>query len=160
MDLQILIGLLLTVLPIFELRGGLPVIVEYVTRNGLNIWPYFILVLILNIAVIFLIFLFLDFLHESFMNIRFYRKFMNFYLEKIRRKSEKVSENTKSMGFLALILFVCIPLPGTGAWTGTLVAWFLGLERWKSIVAIACGVIIAGFIVLSASLGILNGFFY
>ena len=53
METQILIGLLLTMLPVFELRGGLPIIVEYVVRNGLSIWPYFLIVLILNILVFF-----------------------------------------------------------------------------------------------------------
>ena len=57
-DTQILIGLLLTVLPVFELRGGLPVIVEWATRNNVSVWPWFILVLILNILVIFFIFAF------------------------------------------------------------------------------------------------------
>jgi hypothetical protein len=48
MNLQILIGLILTILPVSELRGGLPVIVEYVVRKNLSVWPYFVLVLILN----------------------------------------------------------------------------------------------------------------
>ena len=157
MDLQILIGLLLTILPVSELRGGLPVIVEYVTRNNLSIWPYFILVLILNILVIFFIFLFLDFLHEGFMEIGFYRKFMDKYLERVRKKSERVERKMQNWGYLALAGFVAIPLPGTGAWTGCLVAWILGLERWKSYLAIGAGVVVAGLIILGVSLGVFNG---
>ena len=56
-------------------------------------------------------------------------------------------------GYLALTLFVAVPVPGTGAWTGTLVAWVLGLDRWKSIGAISLGVVIAGLIILFTSLG-------
>ena len=158
MDSQILIGLLLTVLPIFELRGGLPVVMEYVVRNGLSIWPYFILVLVLNILVILLIFMFFDFLHELLMKLEFYRKVVGRILERVQGKVDKVQERMNRWGYLALMFFVAIPLPGTGAWTGTLIAWVLGLDRWKSFVAIATGVIIAGFLILLLSLGLFNGF--
>ncbi len=158
MDFQILLGLLMTILPVFELRGGLPVIVEYAVRNNLNIWPLFVLVLILNILIIFFIYFFLDFLHENFMKINLYKKFMHRYLERVRRRAEKVQKQMDNLGFLALALFVAIPLPGTGAWTGTLVAWILNLNRLKSFIAISCGVVIAGFIILFASLGFFSWF--
>ena len=157
MDFQIIIGLLLTILPVFELRGGLPVIVEYTVRNNVSIWPWFLFVLILNIFIIFFIFWFLDTLHGRFMNIRFYKNFMDVYLNKIRRKADKLEKKMDNLGFLALALFVAVPLPGTGAWTGTLVAWILGLERWKSFLAIALGVSIPGLIILFASLGFFYG---
>jgi uncharacterized membrane protein len=64
----------------------------------------------------------------------------------------------KNLGFLALALFVAIPLPMTGAWTGALIAWLLGLKRWKSFIAIAFGVIIAGILVTLISVGLINGF--
>ena len=73
MDLQILIGLLFTISPIFELRAGLPIVIEYVVRNGLPVWPYFLLVVTVNILMIFVIFLFFDFLHETFMRVKWYR---------------------------------------------------------------------------------------
>lgn len=159
MELQILIGFLLTIMPVSELRGGLPLIVEYTSRNNLSVWPYFFIVLLLNIFIIFLIFFFLDFLHEKLMRIKFYRKFMDYYIEKIRKKSKKLEKQMSNLGYLGLAIFVAIPLPGTGAWTGTIIAWLLGLNRWKSILAISVGVIIAGFLILLASLGIFRGFF-
>jgi uncharacterized membrane protein len=151
MDLQILIGLLLTVLPFIELRGGLPVIVEYATRNGQSIWPYFIIVLILNILVILLIFLFFDLLHEWFMGWKFYRKVVGKVIARVQRKVDKVRDRMDRWGYLALMLFVAVPLPVTGAWSGSLVAWILGLSRWKSFLAISAGVIIAGLLVLFGS---------
>jgi uncharacterized membrane protein len=160
MELQILFGLLLSILPVFELRGGLPIIVEYTVRNGLSVWPWFVLVLILNILVIFFIFFFLDFLHEWFMNFRWYRKFIGKILGRVQKKAEKIEKKLDEWGYIALALFVAIPLPGTGAWTGSLVAWGLGLERWKSFLAIAAGVVIAGFVILLASLGLFNGLVY
>jgi len=156
MDFQIIIGLILTVLPIIELRGGLPVVVEYALKNNVSIWPYFAVVIFLNILVIFFIFFFLDFLHSSFMNLRFYERFMSGYLERVRKKAEKVQSKMQNWGYFALCIFVAVPLPGTGAWTGTIIAWVLGLNRLKSIIAISLGVIIAGFLILLLSLGLFS----
>lgn len=156
MDLQIFIGLLLTVLPIFELRGGLPVIVEYAVRNGVSIWPWFVVVLILNILVILVIFFFFDVVHDLLMRVGWYRKFIGGLLKRTRKKVSGVEKKMKNLGFFALMIFVGIPLPGTGAWTGSFVAWVLGLDRWKSFLAIAGGVVIAGLLILLFSLGIFS----
>ena len=158
MDIQILIGLLLTVLPFIELRGGLPVIVEYVTRKGLSVWPYFFIVLILNILVILLIFMFFDLLHNVFMEMAWYRKVVGKILSRLQRRVDKVQARMDRWGYLALMLFVAVPLPVTGAWSGSLIAWALGLDRWKSFLAIAAGVIIAGLLVLFLSFGFLFWF--
>jgi len=159
MDIQILLGFILTVLPVSELRGGLPVIVEYTVRNGLSIWPYFLLVLVLNISIILIIFMFFDFLHELLMRTRIYRKIISGVLIRLQKNVDKVQRRMDNWGYLALMLFVAVPLPGTGAWTGTLVAWAMGLNRQKSFVAIALGVIIAGLLILFASLGFFSGIY-
>ena len=159
MNFQILIGLILTILPVFELRGGLPVVIGAVVHEGLPLWPYILIVFLLNILIIFPIFLFLDFLHEIFMNIKIYRKIIGSFVLKTHKKAEKVQKRFDRWGYLALMLFVAVPLPGTGAWTGTLVAWILGLDRKRSILAIGSGVIIAGLIFLFLSLGFF-GFLY
>jgi len=159
MDLQILIGLLFTVLPFTELRVGLPVIIEYCVRNGYSVWPYFFLVLVLNVAVIFLIFLFLDFLHERLVRFKGYRKSIDGPLRRVHKKAQKVSKKIDDLGYVALMLFVAVPLPVTGAWTGTLVAWILGLNRTKSIVSISAGVAIAGLLVLFAFLGLFSSIY-
>jgi len=156
-DPQILLGLLLTILPVSELRIGLPVIVEYVVRNGLSVWPYFLLVLVLNILVIVVIFMFFDFLHELLMKTKIYRRIIAGVLTRLQKNVKKIQRRMDRWGYLALMLFVAIPLPGTGAWTGTMIAWAMGLNRWKSLVAIASGVIIAGFLVLFLSLGFFSG---
>jgi len=155
-DVQILIGLLLTVLPISELRVGLPVIVEYAVRNGVSVWPYFLMVLVLNVLLILLIFMFFDFFHEIFMRMKWYRAVVGPTLERLQRKVDKLERRMDKWGYLALMLFVAVPLPGTGAWTGTIVAWIMGLDRLKSFVAIAAGVIIAGLIILLFSLGLFS----
>lgn len=159
MDIQILIGFLLTVSPVFELRGGLPIIVEYAVRNGVSVWPYFLMVLVLNILVIFLLFLFLDYLHETFMKTKWYSAVIGRILKRLQRKVGKVESRMHKWGYFALMFFVAIPFPGTGAWSGTMVAWALGLDRLKSFIAIATGIVISGLLVLLFSLGFFNGLY-
>ena len=156
MDIQILIGLILTVVPFIELRGGLPVVIEYAVRNGLSVWPYFLMVLILNILLIFFIFAFFDLLHESFMRLKWYRSLIGRVLKRVQKKAHKIERRMDRWGYLGLMLFVAVPLPLTGAWTGTIAAWVMGLDRLKSFVAIAAGVTIAGLLILLISLGLLS----
>ena len=155
---QLIYAIILTLLPITELRVGLPVAVNYALENNLPIFPIFMLILILNILVIFLVFLFLDYLHTKFLELRIYRKTFDFYMGRMRKKADKVERRMGSLGFVALAMFVAIPLPGTGAWAGCLVAWYLGLDRKKSILAISFGIAIAALIILFASLGFLKFF--
>tara|TARA_Y100000310_G_scaffold329841_1_gene400406 strand:+ start:89 stop:370 length:282 start_codon:yes stop_codon:yes gene_type:complete len=93
------------------------------------------------------------------MNIKIYRNIFDKFLERFQKKVDKFERKYESLGFLALILFVAIPLPITGVWTGCLASWLLGLDRKKSILAIALGVIIAGVLVLLGTLGVINLFF-
>lgn len=158
MNLEILIAILLTIAPITELRVGLPIVVNYCLKNNLSIWPFFFLIVFLNILVIFFIFFFLDFLHKHFLKINFYKKIFEKIIQKTRKKQEKFEKKFHQIGYLALVIFVGIPLPGTGAWTGSFLAWLFGLERKKSIIAISLGVLIAGVIILLASYGVLSLF--
>ena len=155
MNKELLLGLILTILPISELRGGLPVVVNYAIKNDQSILFYFILVLILNIAIAFLIFIFLEYVHKHLLKFKFYKKTIDKYLERVWRKSHKIQQKSGLFQYLALALFVATPLPGTGAWTGTAIAWALGLDRSKSLISIALGVTAAGLLVLLASLGVL-----
>ncbi|MFH1451695.1 MAG: small multi-drug export protein [archaeon] len=159
METQLIIGLLLTVLPVFELRGGLPIIVEYCLRNSYPIWPYFFIVILLNILVIFFVFLFFDFLHKELLRFSGYRRLIGKVLTRVQKKAEKIDSKTRGLEYFALMLLVAIPLPGTGAWTGTMIAWILGLNRLKSYVAISLGILIAGLLVLLFSWGFLFGLY-
>ncbi len=153
---QLILASILSVLPISELRGGLPLALNYAVKNNVSVWLVFFLILALNILIIFFIFMFLDFLHSEFMKLGFYRKTFNFFLERTRKKAKKIEAGMEKYGYLALTLFVAVPLPATGAWTGCLIAWILGLERKKSILAISGGVIIAGILIFLASMGVIN----
>lgn len=159
MDNQVLLGLLFTILPITELRVGLPIIVDYCMKNSVSIAPYFALVVLANILVIFLIYVFLDFVHRYLLYLKWYSKLFGRIVDRIREKNKKFEEKFNRVGYLALIIFVAVPLPGTGAWTGTLLAWLLGLEKKKSVIAISLGVFIAGLIMLFSSFGVLSLFY-
>ena len=157
MDKQLWLGLLLTILPISELRLGLPVALDYLIKNNLSIFPFFLLVILLNIGIVFFIFFFLDFIHHKLMNFKWYKKIIDKPLERFRKKARKFEEKKRGE-FIGLFLLVALPLPGTGAWTGTLISWILGINRKKSILAISLGVLVAGLVVLFSSLGILSLF--
>lgn len=155
--MKLIYAFLLTLVPIIELRGGLPLAIIYASENQIPIWLVFINIILLNILLIFFIFYFLDKLHKYFMKIKNYEKLFNKYIIKTQKRINKI-KNHKRGEFIALLLFVSIPLPGTGAWSGCLIAWLLGLDRKKSILAISSGVFIAGLIILLISLGFLNLF--
>lgn len=156
---QLLIGLILTVIPLTELRVGLPIIINYCLINQLSIIPFFLIVIILNILVIFLIYFFLEKINGILLNLNFYQIWFEKVVKKIREKNKRFEDRFNEIGYLALVLFVAVPLPGTGAWTGTLLAWLFGFEKKKSIISISLGVLIAGLIILFFSLGIF-GIFY
>ncbi len=158
MELKLLYAIILTILPITELRVGLPIAILYAKENGIPLIIIFLFILLINLILIFLIFLFLDFLHERLMNLKFYKKFFNFYLKRFQKRVDKFEKRHEALGFLALVIFVAIPLPGTGAWSGCLVSWILGLERKKSILFISVGIIIAGLLIFLGTLGFLRAF--
>ncbi len=156
--LKLFYAILLTIAPITELRVGLPLAINYAIESSVPISLIFILILLVNIFMIFVIFFFLDTFHEGFMKISIYRKMFNSYIKRFRKKVDKFEKKYEESGFIALALFVAVPLPGTGAWSGCLVSWLLGLDRKKSVLAIAVGITIAGLLILFGSLGFVTFF--
>lgn len=146
------LAILLSMSPISELRGGLP----YALSQGFSIQQAFLVCVLANIVAAVLVMVFLTFLHSFFLRFKFYRKTFDYFIERARKKSKKMEQDMGNWGYFALCIFVAIPLPMTGAWTGTLIAWLLGLDKLKSISAISLGVIIAGVIVTSVYLGFIG----
>ena len=131
--------IILSMLPISELRGGIP----YAILNNIPPITAFFIAVLANILIIPIIFFFLDYLHDFFLNIKVYNKLFNFYINK---KIEKIKNKYETLEFFALFLFVAIPAPGTGAYTGVLLSWIFKLNRRKSFLVIALGIITAGII--------------
>ena len=129
-----------TFLPISELRGGLP----FALVNAIPwtmAYPYCVL---LNALVGPLAYLFLDTFHRLLYRWRFYARIFDRVVDRARRK---LSGKVERWGIWGVALFVGVPLPITGAWTGTLGAWVLGLSRKRTMLAILIGVTISGLIV-------------
>jgi uncharacterized membrane protein len=148
----IILTILLSMSPVSELRGGIP----YALSQGFSIYETYFLCVLANILIAVFIMVFLTFLHESFMKLNVYRKTFDYFLERARKRSKEVEKSMGTWGYFALCIFVAIPLPMTGAWTGTLIAWLLGLNKVKSMTAIALGVAIAGIIVTLVALGAIS----
>ena len=143
---------IISLLPILELRGGL------LAAGALNITPIvaYIVSIIGNILPIPFILLFLTPIFDWMKNT----KMLKGIVEKLESKANKHKEKFEKGEFLALILFVGIPLPGTGAWTGALIASVMGMNRKKAMIAILISIILASFIMMFLSYGLLNNAMY
>ena len=138
-----LIVFVISMVPIVELRGAIPI----AESLGLNIALYYPIAIIGNMLPVPVIYLFARKVLEWGKDKKLTKKFFTWCLEKGKKGGEKLKKSAGNSGiFWALLLFVGIPLPGTGAWTGTLAASFLNLDFKTSISAVALGVILAGII--------------
>ena len=145
-----LIVFLISMVPLIELRGAIP----YAVGFGLPIVPSIIVAVIGNMLPVPFIFLFARRILEWGKDKRYIGRFFTWCLEKGEKGGEKLKAKAGSGLYIALLLFVGIPLPGTGAWTGTLAASMLNLDFRKSVLYVLLGVLLAGAIMLAASLGV------
>jgi uncharacterized membrane protein len=133
---------LISMVPIVELRGALP----YAAVFGLPMVPSYIICVIGNMLPVPFIFFFARKVLIWGADKKFIGKFFTWCLDKGERGGEKLKSKAGKGLYVALLLFVGIPLPGTGAWTGTLAASFLDMDFKKSVVACMGGVLLAGVI--------------
>lgn len=152
---KILIVFLISMVPLVELRGAIPVAVGL--DLGLPEWLILIIAIIGNILPVPIIFLFsrkvLDW--GSKQKWKPFKQFCDFCLKKGEKGGKKLLKKAGDKGvYFALFLFVAIPIPGTGAWTGTLAASILDLDFKKTMLTVISGILVAGLIMLAASLGL------
>ena len=141
---------LISMVPLIELRGAIPYAVGY----DLPIVQSIIVALVGNMLPVPFIFLFARKILEWGRDKKVIGSFFNWCLEKGEKGGRKLEEKAGAGLYVALLLFVGIPLPGTGAWTGTLAASLLDLDFKKSILYILLGLLLAAAIMLAASLGL------
>lgn len=146
-----LLMFLSSMVPIWELRGGIPL--GYFGYS-IPLWQCAIICIIGNLLPVPIIYLFARKVLEWGKDKKFIGKFFTFCLNKGEKAGQKLQANGGKGLFIALMLFIGIPLPITGAWTGTLGASFLNMGLKKTILAAAGGVIIASIIVSLACLGV------
>lgn len=132
-----------SMVPIVELRGAIPI----AESLGLNIFLYYPIAIIGNMLPVPIIYLFARKVLEWGKDKKIIGGFFTWCLKKGEHGGKKLLEKAGEQGtFLALLLFVGVPIPGTGAWTGTLAASFLNIGFKTSIKAVMLGVILAGII--------------
>ena len=145
-----LIVFIISILPILELRGGL------IAASLLNVSPLtgYIVSIIGNTLPVPFILLFinkiLDWMGKSKI------KWMNKLSKWLDKKARKNKDSIEKYGYLGLTLFVGVPLPGTGAWTGCLAASVLNMDKKKSFISIMLGIIMASIIMMLISYGLLK----
>ena len=133
----------ISMVPLVELRGAIPIGVGF----GVPWYWAVIIAMIGNMIPVPIIFFFARRVLEWGADKKVIGKFFTWCLEKGHKGGEKLKEKAGKGMFWALMLFVGIPLPGTGAWTGTLAASMLDLDFKKSVIAVLCGCLLAAGII-------------
>lgn len=149
-----LIVFFVSMVPLIELRGAIP----YAVAFNLPLLQSYIIAIVGNMLPVPVIFFFARKVLEWGKDVSFkpFAKFCRFCIEKGEKGKQALLSKSKNGIYVALFLFVGIPLPGTGAWTGTLAASFLDLDFKKSVLAVMCGVVLAGIIMGLLSSGVLG----
>ena len=144
-----LIAFLVSMVPLIELRGGVP----YAVLMGLDYWPSLVICAIGNMLPVPIIYFFARKVLLWGCDKKYIGKFFTYCIQKGEKGGRKLTEAAGRNGlFVALMLFVGIPLPGTGAWTGTLAASFLNMGIKSTSLAVSMGVVLAGIIMGAVSM--------
>ncbi len=141
----------ISMIPILELRGGLVVAALF----EINIWKAIVLCIVGNIIPVPFILKFITPIFTWMKKTKLFSKMVH----KLEEKSMGKSEQIQKYEFWGLMLFVGVPLPGTGAWTGSLIAALLDMKFSKAFIAVVCGIIMATIIMCIVSYGLLGQIF-
>ena len=144
---KILYTFLISMVPVFELRGAIPV--GY--RSGLNIWVAVAVSIIGNLVPVPFIIIFI---RRIFSLLRRVNRRFDGLVTRLEKRAENKSDVVKKYSFWGLFILVAIPLPGTGAWTGALVAAMLDMRLKRAMPAIILGVTAAGITVAFITAGV------
>ena len=139
-----------SMVPLIELRGAIPIS----QGLGLPMIPSYIVCIIANMVPVPIIYLFARKVLEWGADKPVIGGFFSWWLTKGEHGGQKLQAKAGRGLFLALLLFVGIPLPGTGAWTGTLAASILDMDFKSSVLAVMLGVLLAGVIMMAVSFGV------
>ena len=143
--------LLMSMVPVVELRGAIP----YGLAMGLDPWPTYLAAVVGNMIPVPLI---MVFIRRLFNWMRQRSAWLGQRVDWLEQRAERKSDLVKRYALAGLIILVAIPLPGTGAWTGALVAALLDIRMRHALPAIFLGVVIAGAIVTTLTYGVVQLF--
>jgi len=148
-----LLAFFVSMIPLIELRGGVPIAIGF----GIDYVPALIVCIVGNMIPVPFIYFFARKVLMWGKDKPYIGNFFTYCIEKGERGGEKLTAKAGKGGlFVALMLFVGIPLPGTGAWTGTLAASFLNMGIKETSLAVSLGVVLAGLIMATASTGVFS----
>ncbi len=154
-----LFAFLISMVPLIELRGAIPFAVAWgIMSSGdtKSIIICFLICIVGNMLPVPIIYLFARKFLEWGQNKKMIGGICRFFLTKGTAAGEKLQAKAGRGIFVALLLFVGVPLPGTGAWTGTLAASLLDMKFKDTIIAVMLGVLLAGVIMMAGSLGLFS----
>lgn len=137
---EILKAIGISMLPIAELRGGIP----YALLNDVNPFVAYLICCLANCIAFPFVYLFLGIFHKRFLKWNWYESLFDKFVARTRKKLDSTIEK---WGFWGLMIFVMIPLPITGAYTGSFAAWLFNIKKREAFLAITLGIFIAGIIV-------------
>lgn len=137
---KIIMTFLISMVPVVELRGAIPIGVAH----GLNFWVAIVVSIVGNLVPVPFIIIFI---RKIFAWLRTKSAWLNNLVTRLENRALKKTDTVRKFKFWGLFIFVAIPLPGTGAWTGALVAAMMEIRLKRAFPAIAIGVAIAGVIV-------------
>lgn len=152
--LKYILVFLVSMVPLIELRGAVLIGLSQWLGEPLPLIPLYIICILGNMLPVPIIFFFARKVLIWGKDKKYIGKFFTFCYEKGEKGGKKLQEKAGKGLYFALFLFVGIPLPGTGAWTGTLAASFLDMDFKKSIIAVMSGVVLAGIIMGLAAAGL------
>lgn len=161
---------LISMVPLIELRGAIPIGFGWIQKtlsvqDGISVLPPFYIFTIYATAIVGnmipvpVIYFFARKFLEWGEDKRFIGKICSFFLVKGKSAGQKLTSKAGRGIFVALLLFVGIPLPGTGAWTGTLAASLLDMNFRDTVIAVTLGVLLAGLIMMAGSFGLFSAIF-
>src|SRR5690554_5448701 len=151
MILDILIAMLWSISPFGEAKVGIP----YALLNGVNIYLAFIVCFFANLLVFPIMTFFLEVINRYFLKWYYYKKAALYVGRRAKRGAGK---NIHKYGFWGLLIFVSIPIPGTGVYAGTIAAYLFGIQRRKAFLANTIGIFFSCVVVWATTLAAIKGF--
>ncbi len=141
--------IILSMLPVTELRGSIP----FAISMQMNPWTTYVFAIFGNMIPVPILLLFFNYMEKHLFK---HNILNNTYIKLIEHTRNKSSDKIEKYKELGLILFAAIPLPGTGAWTSSLIAYLFNLNFKKSFLCILLGILISGFVTTLMCLGFIN----
>ncbi|MGV8814593.1 MAG: COG2426 family protein [Gelidibacter sp.] len=151
MIFDLLIAMLWSVSPLGEAKVGIP----YALLHGVNIYVAFIFCFAANVMVFPIMTFFLDVVNRYLFKWYYYKKSAIFVA---RRAKKGAGKNVEKYGFWGLMIFVLIPLPGTGVYAGTLAAYLFGIDRKRAFLANTIGIFFSCLIIWATTIAAMKGF--